>query len=433
MPQTWLQESSSPAVRAFRAAWLMSLYSGLVQKPRISLAWDVRVTMEAMRSVTAVTSVPEVLGMTLILLRQVYAEKGQQLVAAMACRQARSRQGWTIPLLRSLLAALEKMDNADAMKLKGRMPRFTGPMWMRTLLADTRHVKVLRLVGRVIGKILLAPAGAGPTTFGDLCLHLQGAGKLPHICKYGIAGILRCLSAVLVDTGRPALILLEAHWAKHVRDMTPDTTSVAFRMAGVVALADAERMVAVLKASIHKYWGFRKAAQWSQVNVLDLSCQSCEFMQVLRVVQASFECIHDHGAAAKWLLEHLPKDVPGLRAMSKSLSIRREKVQGRGNGRDLQAGSVVAADWLRTRFGQDASVGRGVKARSPEVVVRLLERFLPPSSCQKCRATLQPPFRTCSTCARRKTQAKDRLRNRGRFHRDGKRVRAPSNKRARKM
>ena len=133
-------------------------------------------------------------------------------------------------------------------------------------------MKGFRFTGRIIGEILRAPAGAGQPTFGDLCRQLQGVGKLPHIGKYGIAGILRSLSAVLVDTGRPALTLSDADWAKHVRDMTEDTTAAAFRLAGVVALADAERMVAVLKASIRKYWGFRKAAQWSQVNVFDLSC-----------------------------------------------------------------------------------------------------------------------------------------------------------------
>ena len=47
-----------------------------------------------------------------------------------------------------------------------------------------------------------------------------------------------------------------------MRDMTLDTSSVSFRMAGVVALADAERMVTVIKAAVRAYFGFRKAAEW---------------------------------------------------------------------------------------------------------------------------------------------------------------------------
>ena len=81
MVATWLSESPSAEVRAFRAAWLLALFAGLVQKPRVALAWDVRATLQAMRALHSLKAAPMVMGMTLILLRQVYAEKGQQLVA----------------------------------------------------------------------------------------------------------------------------------------------------------------------------------------------------------------------------------------------------------------------------------------------------------------------------------------------------------------
>ena len=85
---------------------------------------------------------------------------------------------------------------------------------------------------------------------------------MPGISVYGAVSLLRALSCVRVDIGLPRLSLRETDWNSYVRDMTPDTTSVSFRMAGVVALADAERMVAVIKAVVRAHFGSRKAAEW---------------------------------------------------------------------------------------------------------------------------------------------------------------------------
>ena len=93
MAATWLSESPSAEVRAFRAAWLFALFAGLVQKPRVAMAWDVLATLRAMRAVHALKAAPMVMGMTLTILRQVYAEKGQQLVATIACRLVRVKRG----------------------------------------------------------------------------------------------------------------------------------------------------------------------------------------------------------------------------------------------------------------------------------------------------------------------------------------------------
>ena len=212
----------------------------------VAMTWDILATLRAMRAVHALKAEPMVMGMTLIILRQVYADKGQQLVATIACRLVREKRGWSAAALRTLLAGLELMDNEDIMKLKGSMVRFTGPKWIRSILQKRSHFEALRRSGRFLGDIISAPAGAGERSFGDLCCFLLREGKMPFINKYGVAGILRALSCVLVDFGRPPVTLRDTDWAQHVRDMTEDTTSVAFRMAGVVALADAERMLAVL-------------------------------------------------------------------------------------------------------------------------------------------------------------------------------------------
>ena len=148
MAATWLTEVSFARTRAFRAAWLLALFAGLVQKPHVALAWDVVATLEAMWSLRSVQAAPMVMGTTLILLRQIYAEKGQQLVATMACRLVRRKQDWNEAALRSLAAELESMGRANAMKLKGHMVRHTGPKWIRKLLASGSHLDVFRRSGR---------------------------------------------------------------------------------------------------------------------------------------------------------------------------------------------------------------------------------------------------------------------------------------------
>lgn len=431
MTSTWLSESPRADVRVFRAAWLMALFSGLVQKPRVAMAWDVLVTLQAMRDLHSLKAAPVVTGITLILLRQVYAQKAQELVGTLACRLARSKLCWSRESLRDLLAGLQDMHNEDSMKLKGRMPKFTGPSWVRLFVDSGRHFEALARAGRTLGDIMAAPAGAGEKTMGELCEYLHRQGKLPLVSNYGIAGILRALSCVLVDIGRPPLALTEADWRRHIRDMTLDTTAVAFRSAGIIALADAERMIESLKASMRRYWGFRKAAEWSAMNVLDLSCQACEFMQVLRALQTSSHRIHGHGAAARWLLQHLPDDAAGIRAMSKSLHLRREKLTGRGNGRDLQSGAAIATDWIRHSPALIASDGRGAKTSPSTSVIALLEQWLPQTRCAHCGSALRPPFRTCAACQRNKRAAYDVARNRKRCYRDGKRTRQSTAKKRR--
>ena len=154
-------------------------------------------------------------------------------------------------------------------------------------------------------------------------------------------------------------------------------------------------------------------------------------MQVLRVVQGFSACASGVDAAAEWLLQHLPKDAAGWRAMSKSLRIQREKLQGRGNGKDLQAGAAVAADWLRRKHPAMAPAACGAAKPEAETRVRALERVMPPSACRRCGTTLQPPFRTCSACASSKRKVYDNVRNRRRSYVNGVRVRAPATKRAR--
>ena len=93
--------------------------------------------------------------------------------------------------------------------------------------------------------------------------------------------------------------------------------------------------------------------------------------------------------------------------MSKSLRCQRAAVPGRGNGRDLQSGSVVAADWLAALDSGAAAAGADGEGDASQV----LQQFLPPSRCDVCDAALCAPFRTCGAC----TLAKKREYDAGRY------------------
>ena len=400
---TWVHDSANVEVRHWRSAWLLCLLTGLVQKPLVRHAWDVQVTVKTMAALRAVCEAPEVLGSTLILLRQVYAQKGQQMVGSMALEL---KGTWTVGALRTLAGGLENMHRKDNRKDKGRMRMFTGPDWIRLVAGDCSHHRALLAAGRLLGQCMLASAVAEVRPFSFYFDKLtKGAAKLPRVATYGIAGLLRALCAVLADMGRPALSIDEADWIKHIRDMTSDTTAVAFRNVQVLAFADAEVMVAVIKHMCSKFMGFRRASLWRRLDVMDLSCQSCEFVQVLRATQRARPHLSSLEEAAAWLCEHLPRDDEGIRLMSKTLKVQRARVDGKGDGRDLQSGFVVATDWLNSLDSLDsgaAAVGEGEGSAS-----EVLERLLPQSRCDLCGASLSPPFRSCGECRReRKAERK---------------------------
>ena len=391
---TWLGDGDSDSVRTFRSAWLLCLFTGLVQKPLVRMAWDVQVTVKVMAALRRGRRAPEVLGMTLILLRQVYAQKGQEIVGDMA-RALGLHGRWTAPALRKLAGALEDEDRNDNRKDKGRMRAFTGPAWVRLIAGDSSHLARLRAAGQLLGQTMAASAAAETDTFSFYFDKLTSkAGKLPKVATYGVCGWLRALCAVLADMGRPPLSITEADWVRHLRDMTLDTTAEAFREVQVRALADAQVMVAVIKVACSKFMGFRRAAEWRLMDVMDLSCQSCEFFQVLRAVQRAEPQASTYNKAAAWLLEHLPRHEVGIRLMSKSLRLRRSKVHGKGNGLDLQSGKEVATAWLNDR----TSVVAPAVAEGEGCASEVLERFLPRSRCAVCSLPLYPPFRSCQGC-----------------------------------
>ena len=67
-----------------------------------------------------------VLGGIAILLRQAFAEKGQQVVGGVAASLAVPGRVWNRHALLQLCRQLEEMGPRDTMKRKGRMARFQG-------------------------------------------------------------------------------------------------------------------------------------------------------------------------------------------------------------------------------------------------------------------------------------------------------------------
>ena len=166
------------------------------------------------------------------------------------------------------------------------MRRYTGLGWIRCVLGSTEHCAAFRRAGQLVGQALLASAAAEIRGFSFYFDKLsRGPAKLPQVNTYGISGMLRALCVVRADMGVPAWAITEEDWEQHLREMTRDTTAIIWREVQVRALADAVVMVATIKSACSKFMGYRKAAQWRRLDVLDLSCQSCEFAQVLRAVK----------------------------------------------------------------------------------------------------------------------------------------------------
>ena len=132
--------------------------------------------MKAMRSVHALEAAPMVMGTTLILLRQIYAEKGQQLVATMACRLVHGKKEWNEVALGSPAAQLESMDRENTMKLKGRMTSHTGPKWIRKILESCSHLEVFQRAGHYLGVLMSAHTEAGQCGWSSMSGFITDAG-----------------------------------------------------------------------------------------------------------------------------------------------------------------------------------------------------------------------------------------------------------------
>jgi hypothetical protein len=97
-----------------RMLLLGCILCGLIQKPLISFAWDVQALEEVLCSLDAAKASDELMGGTAILLRQVFAARGQRFVGDMALALAGSGSRWTKRSLKHLQQQLLQLAPTDA-------------------------------------------------------------------------------------------------------------------------------------------------------------------------------------------------------------------------------------------------------------------------------------------------------------------------------
>ena len=108
----WLRDDLRDDVRLCRYFFLVSMIAGLFQKPLIKFAWDIDAFVSNLRAFyVASEGAPQriakkALGGLAILLRQICAVRGQQVITSMAMQLLSRRQQWSMVNLRTLLSRL---------------------------------------------------------------------------------------------------------------------------------------------------------------------------------------------------------------------------------------------------------------------------------------------------------------------------------------
>ena len=392
--------------------------SGLIQKLVITLAWDMLVFEESIAKLCRAKASCHLVGCTAILLRQVFAMRAQEFVAELAMALATAGKCWAQSSLRTLLGRLSELPVRDAGKRRGRMSQFTGPRWIQKLLSSAEYVCQFRKTGACIGKVFdtSATAEAMPT-FDELCRALKGKSRLPLVGKYSVPHLVRACSAARQFVDGVLLEVCPAAWERHLRVMHNDRTTNQFNFLEVHSHDDATAMLRTVVQSARAFSSFRTATPFGRASFIDLPCQVCELAGVLGSVKSHRSALANAGATREcgddvdWLLARLPGSVSGLKKMSKSQKLRTAKVQGRGNGLDLQCAGHVTKAWLRSSHPRLRSsllevwvTGRRGPFKCPNVL------------CLKCSCVLDLDWNTrlalCTVCRTRRRQNWDAERQR---------------------
>jgi len=289
---TWLSPAVPEPLRLRRWLLLGCFMAGLIQKPLISFAWDVISFTKVMTDLSVAGAGPTLMGGTAILLRQIFAEKGQELVGKMASRLCKQGRVWTKLPLEQLRDGLWHMEPGDAGKRKGRVAQFSGPVWVESLLADPGFPGNFARAAEVVGKLFDISADAEGLSFGDTCQELQGksknsktrSAKLPGIAVYGVPHLVRECVAARVSIDGVAVPISDADFMSHLRDMHDDRTSAQFAAIGVSTGADARAMLRAVLGFARSFHSYDTARRWASLDLLDLPCQVCESGGVLSAV-----------------------------------------------------------------------------------------------------------------------------------------------------
>ena len=338
---------SRAAVR-YRLLLLSCIFCGLIQKPLIAFAWDMQAFEDALYALQRKTANLALMGGTAILLRQVFASRAQTQVKTMALALAAAGTTWKRRNLQSLLTSLSKLSPRDSGKRRGRMSQFTGPPWLRRLLLSPKHLKAFSRGSEMVGAMFDASADAEEaSTFDSVCGALLSHCKLPLVGRYSIPHLARACYVARQGISGTWLKLTEESW-QSLRGMHADRTAAIFDVLQVHTYAEATWMLATLTHVARDLYSSRTAAHFGRASAVDLPCQACELAGVLGAVKKHLGICGDggNGRAAEWILCRLPSKPNDMLAMATSLKTNRAKVEGRGNGLDLQCASVVTATWL---------------------------------------------------------------------------------------
>ena len=354
---TWLaapveagtEPANSRAVVRYRLLLLSCIFCGLIQKPLIAFAWDVQAFEDALRAVHGKKASLALMGGTAILLRQVFAARAQMQVKTMAIALAGAGGKWKRRNLQALLTSLLKLSPRDSGKRRGRMSNYTGPPWLRRLLQSPKDLTAFYRGSEMVGKMFGASADAeAASTFDDVCeALLSGRCKLPYVGRYSVPHLARACYVARQGISGTWLKLTEVSW-RMLRGMHADRTAAMFDVLQVHTYAEATWMLATVTQVARDLYSSRTAARFGRSSAVDLPCQACELAGVLGAVK-KFLGIRGNGGndqAAEWILSRLPSSPIAMFQMATSLKMNRAKVQGRGNGLDLQCASEVASTWL---------------------------------------------------------------------------------------
>ena len=339
-------------MRLFRFFVLGCIARGINQKPGALFSWDVDAFQRAIAPLWNRSASLALIGGTAIILRQVFAARGQALVGRLARALHRGGRVWDRLALRDLHRRLRALGANDSGRRTGRLVAHSGPAWVKELLGGLTHDKWIGLCGHVGNIFSRAPAVAGSTSlFFDVCRALIAGSGIPGMGRYSVISLVRsCCSARLLFDG-VRVEPCELAWERYVRSMHPETTARMFDNLGVETLADAGVMRDAVVSVGRSMYSTRIAANFGKLLVSDMALLACESTSVLNAARKA-DGMHSRlrgsdASVATWCMGRWPADIKGMSKMARKLRLRRSRAGAGGGGIDPQSAGLVAATWVR--------------------------------------------------------------------------------------
>ena len=414
MCDTWLSSAMAEHVRRARYAFVASIVAGLVQKPLIKFAWDIQALQKHLQRLHQHTSTcgrgAALLGGTAILLRQVFATKGQEVVADVAISLAVAGKIWDKASLGKLCGTLDMLEPCDRQKRKSRMSQWTGPSWIRGCLSTPSALQRFQKASALLGAFLTSTV-VEPGALHTLCTALKApCAKMPGVGNYSVPHLVRacCIARAFIRGDRLEVALpadAEA-WQKDLRDMHKERTKPNFDLLGVTSFADALVMLGSMRELARRVWSSSVARNYASISLIDLPCSACEFGGVIGSIMSIHGCGQEH--AIHWLLRHLSGRLEDLKAMGQHSKKETGSLCGRGDGLDRQCSGSVTRRWLLQNPGVPSFNMEHVFSRGGGD-----DMFgLVPIICPSCSEIMPPRSRgrkqrTCDECYRAHVRAVD--------------------------